>query len=51
MVYLFLEPQDALRYGAGQVVQLIIPVSICMIVVLIFQLTIAVNETGPQQQL
>ena len=36
--------QAALRHGAKQVIQLIFPVTICMAVVLTFQLTIAANE-------
>jgi len=46
-----LPSQESLRYGAWQIVQLIIPVCVCMIVVVILQLTIAVYDTSPQQKL
>ena len=43
-LYDCLSLQAALRHGAKQIIQLIIPVTICMGVVLTFQLTIAANE-------
>lgn len=44
------EFEEELRFGAWQVIQLIIPVTICMAVVVFFQLTIASSITGPVQQ-
>lgn len=43
--------EESLRFGAWQVIQLIIPVFICMAVVVAFQLSIAVYYRGPQQVL
>lgn len=37
-------PQTALKTGAQQIVQLIVPVTICMAIVVLFELTVAVND-------
>lgn len=44
------EFERSLRFGARQVIHLITPVSICMLIVVAFQLSIAAVYTGPQQQ-
>ena len=45
------EFEDSLHFGAKQIIQLIIPVFMCMLVVVIFQLGINVYDTRPQGKL